>query len=209
MKEWQKKLEIVNWMLKNRGFEIVNIHGARSRGFYDGQASKGLQWILDNFERTVEFLEKHPNGIRITHCCCFTTKQLTEEETTSRNMLNEMGLGEKKPEHKTRAADVNIEGKETAEYINFIGKIYDGTKRAFEVRVNNDDVTKIRKGIFKKYNEETSEMEYDWEEWQTSSDYDYKYADLYNGGWLWRNEDVKRLNKSIERKIKKYLHEAC
>lgn len=209
MKEWQKKLDEINWRLKNEGFEITNITGARCGS---GNPSKGLKYIEEHFDDVVKFLKERskPDGIRmrITYCCVFDLKKYTEEETMQRNMLNEMGLGEAKPEHKTRAADVRIGGKENAEYVSFVGKIFDGTNRAFEVRVTKDDATKIRNGIFN-YNKETKKTEYDWEDWQTTADYDYKYADLYNGEWYWRNKDVERLHKSIERKMKKYLHEAC
>ena len=207
-KVWEQKLKLVNWMLKNRGFEIVGIHGARSRGFYDAQASKGLQWILDNFEKTVAFLEKHPNGIRITHCCCFKTKQLSGFEADFRREMNKAGMGEVKPEFKCRKVAISVEtgflwhkDDKTKEY--FVAKLLDG-KEMFEVCVDKNDKTLVRFGTYKGWNNKTNLYEADWEKWQKMDDlFSFKYDDLKAD----RHCIGKNRNRVI-RKMKKYLHEA-
>lgn len=105
----EKKIEALNWKLKNNGYEIIKVHGQRSTFYYPAKASNACDYVEQNFDSILAFLGSHEDkkkdiymrikGIGIV----FDIRQLTAEETKARQIMNKLGLGEREVEYKTRA----------------------------------------------------------------------------------------------------------
>lgn len=218
--DYEQKMEAVNWELKNRGYEIVGLHGARSAGFYNSQASRGLKYIEEKFDHIIERLdswdanEKGIVSMRITGIgIVFDFKRYTEEEKKARSIMNKMGLGERKPEYKGRTASIFINwdsdyylpkkgetDKDSSRAVAYLN----GTDKLFEVRFDKDQ-TRVRFGKRISYSKDKYEWTCKWEAWQHNAAFDrFAFIDIMRP---WEASQPHIL-KAVERQMKKIVREA-